>query len=62
MMLQYRTAVDYLGVRMDDSVSVAEMFRDDTTKGFDVSIQAREVPTPQRGIVDEPGAPLAFQS
>ena len=64
-------AVDYLGVRMDDIVSVSELFRDDTTQGFDVRIQGREVPTPQRCIVvvkdgqasilDEPDAPLAFQ-
>ena len=64
-------AVDYLGVRMDDIVSVSELFRDDTTQGFDVRIQGRGVPTPQRCIVvvkdgqasilDEPDAPLAFQ-
>ncbi len=64
-------AVDYLGVRMDDIVSVSELFRDDTTQGFDVRIQGREIPTPQRCIVvvkdgqasilDEPDAPLAFQ-
>ena len=64
-------AVDYLGVRMDDIVSVSELFRDDTTQGFEVRIQGREIPTPQRcmvvmkdgqaSIVDEPDAPLAFQ-
>ena len=64
-------AVDYLGMSMDDSISVSEIFRDETTQGFDVSIQGREVPTPQRCIVvvkdgqasilDEPDAPLAFQ-
>ena len=64
-------AVDYLGMRMDDSISVSEIFRNETTQGFDVSIQGREVPTPQRCIVvvkdgqasilDEPDAPLAFQ-
>ena len=67
-------AVDYLGVRVDDIVSVSELFRDDTTQGFDVRIQriqGREVSTPQRCIVvvkdgqasilDEPDAPLAFQ-
>jgi hypothetical protein len=58
-------------MRMDDSISVAEIFHDDTTQGFDVSIQGREVPTPQRCIVvlkdgqasilDEPGASSAFQ-
>jgi len=64
-------AVDYLGMSMDDSISVSEIFRDETTQGFDVSIQGREVPTPQRCIVvvkdgqasilDEPDAPLASQ-
>ena len=63
-------AVDYLHMRMDDSISVAEIFHDDTTQGFDVSIQGREDPTPQRcmvvvkdgqaSVVDEPDAPLAF--
>jgi hypothetical protein len=64
-------AVDYLGVRMDDIVSVSEMFRDDTAQGFEVRVQGSAVPTPQRclvvvkdgqaSIVDEPDAPLAFQ-
>ena len=64
-------AVDYLHMRMDDSISVAEIFHDDTTQGFDVSIQGRADPTPQRclvvvkdgqaSVVDEPDAPLAFQ-
>lgn len=64
-------AVDYLGMRMDDSISVAEIFRDDTAQGFDVSIQGREVSAPLRCIVvvkdgqasiaDDPDAPLAFQ-
>ncbi len=64
-------AVDYLQMRMDDSISVAEIFRDDTTQGFEVSIQGRTVPTQQRcvvvvkdgqaSILDEPEAPLPFQ-
>ena len=64
-------AVDYLGVRMEDIVSVSELFRNDTTQGFDVRIQGREVPTPQRCIVvvkdgqasilDELDTPDAFQ-
>jgi len=64
-------AVDYLHMRMDDSISVAEVFHDDTTQGFAVTIQGRAVPTPQRCIVvvkdgqasilDEPDAPVAFQ-
>jgi len=65
-------AVDYLHMRMDDSISVAEIFHDDTIQGFDVSIQGREVPTPQRctvvlkdgqaSILEEPDAPLPFRS
>jgi hypothetical protein len=64
-------AVNYLHMRMDESVSVAEIFRNDTAQGFDVSIQGREVLTPQRcivvvkdgqaSIVEEPAAPLPFQ-
>ena len=64
-------AVDYLGVRMDDIVSVSEIFSDDTAQGFDVRVQGREVSPPQRcfvvvkegqaSVVDEPGAPLPFQ-
>ena len=64
-------AVDYLQMRMDDSISVAEMFHDDTSQGFAVSIQGSENPTSQRcfvvvkdgqaSIVDEPDAPQPFQ-
>jgi hypothetical protein len=64
-------AVDYLGMRTDDSISVSEIFRDETTQGFDVSIQGRADPSPQRCIVVvkdgqasilyEPDGPLAFQ-
>ena len=64
-------AVNYLQMRMDDSISVAEIFYNDTTQGFDVSIQGREIPTPQRcivvvkdgqaSIVEEPEEPLPFQ-
>src|SRR5439155_18545376 len=44
-------AVDYLGVRMDDIVSVAEVLSDDATQHFDVRVQGREVSPPQRCIV-----------
>jgi len=64
-------AVDYLHMSMDDSISVSEIFHNDTAQGFDVSIQGREILTPQRcivvvkdgqaSIVDEPDGPLAFQ-
>jgi hypothetical protein len=64
-------AVDYLQMRMDDGISVAEIYHDDTTQGFDVSIQGREVLTQrcivivkdgQASIVDEQDAPQAFQT
>ena len=65
-------AVDYLEMRMDDSISVAEMFLDDTSQGFAVSIQGSVSPTTQRcfvvvkdgqaSIVDESDAPQPFQS
>lgn len=64
-------AVDYLGMRMDDSISVSEIFHDETSQGFNVSIQGREVPTPQQcivvvkdgqaSIVDDPYVPQPFQ-
>ena len=65
-------AVDYLGVKMDDIVSVAELFRNDTTQGFEVRVQGGAVsPKEERcvvvvkdgqaSIVDEPDAPLPFQ-
>jgi len=64
-------AVDYLEMRMDDSISVAEIFHDDARQGFAVSIQGSESPTTQRcfvvvkdgqaSIVDEPDAPQPFQ-
>ena len=64
-------AVDHLHMEMDDSISVAEIFHDDTAQGFAVSIQGRAVATPQQcfvvvkdgqaSIMDEPDAPAAFQ-
>jgi hypothetical protein len=64
-------AVDYLQMRMDDSISVAEVFHDDTAQGFAVTIQGRETPTPQRcfvmvkdgqaSIMDEPDSQRANQ-
>ena len=64
-------AVDYLGMRMDDSISVSEIFHDETSQGFDVSIQGRDFPTTQRcivvvkdgqaSIVDDPYVPQPFQ-
>jgi len=64
-------AVDYLGVKMEDIVSVSEILVDDTTQGFDVRVQGREVPTEERCIVlvkdgqasiwDKPDEPLPFE-
>lgn len=64
-------AVDYLEMRMDDSISVAEMFQDATSQGFAVSNQGSVSPTTlrcfvvvkdgQASIVDEPDAPQPFQ-
>ena len=64
-------AVDYLQMRMDESISVAEMFHDGTSQGFAVSIQGSVSPTTQRcfvvmkdgqaSIVDEPDAPQPIQ-
>jgi hypothetical protein len=33
---------------MDERISVSELFHDDMNQGFDVSIQEKEVPIPQR--------------
>lgn len=64
-------AVDYLQMRMDDSISVAEIFHDDNSRGFAVTIQGREPPTPQQcfvvvkdglaSIMDEPDTPQSSQ-
>ncbi len=64
-------AVDYLEMRMDDSISVAEMVHDGTSQGFAVNIQGSVSPTTQRcfmmvkdgqaSIVDAPDAPGPFQ-
>ena len=37
-------AVSYLGMQMGDFVSVSEVYNDDSTQGFDVSIQSKETP------------------
>jgi len=38
-------AISYLGMEKDDFVSVAEVFNDDKTQGFDVKVQGKETPT-----------------
>ena len=37
-------AVSYLGVKKDDIVSVAEVFNDTGTQGFEVRVQGKNVP------------------
>ena len=34
-------AISYLGMKMDDIVSIAEVFNDATTQGFEVSVQGK---------------------
>ncbi len=58
-------AISYLGMEKDDFVSVAEVFNDDKTQGFDVKVQGQETPTTgkcfvvvkdgQASIVTQPG-------
>ncbi len=58
-------AISYLGMEKDDFVSVAEVFNDDKTQGFDVKVQGKETPTTgkcfvvvkdgQASIVTQPG-------
>ena len=58
-------AICYLGMEKDDFVSVAEVFNDDKTQGFDVKVQGKETPTigkcfvvvkdGQASIVTQPG-------
>ena len=58
-------AISYLGMEKDDFVSVAEVFNDDKTQGFDVKVQGKETPTTgtcfvvvkdgQASIVAQPG-------
>jgi hypothetical protein len=38
-------AISYLGMQMDDFVSIAEMFDDGDSQGFDVTVQGKETPT-----------------
>jgi hypothetical protein len=38
-------AISYLGMHMDDFVSVSEMFDDGDSQGFDVRVQGKETPT-----------------
>ena len=58
-------AINYLGMQKDDFVSVSEAFHDDSSQGFDVRVQGKEVPTTGKcfvvvkdgkaSIVTEPG-------
>lgn len=38
-------AISYLGMHMDDFVSVSEMFDDGDSQGFDVKVQGKETST-----------------
>jgi hypothetical protein len=38
-------AISYLGMQMDDFVSVSQKFDDGKSQGFDVSVQGKETPT-----------------
>lgn len=38
-------AISYLGMQMDDFVSISEMFNDGNTQEFDVRVQGKETPT-----------------
>ena len=38
-------AISYLGMQMDDFVSVSQMFDDGHSQGFDVKVQGKETPT-----------------
>ena len=38
-------AIDYLGMQIDDFVTISEMFNDGKTQGFDVRVQGKEMPT-----------------
>jgi len=38
-------AISYLGMQMDDFVSVSQIFDDGHSQGFDVMVQGKEMPT-----------------
>ena len=44
-------AISYLGMEKDDFVSVAEVFHDDKTQGFDVKVQGKASPTTAKCFV-----------
>jgi hypothetical protein len=58
-------AISYLGMQMDDFVSVSQVFDDGNSQGFDVKVQGKEMPTTgqcfvvvqdgQASILTEPG-------
>ena len=41
-------ATSYLGVKMDDIVSVAEILIDSKTQGYEVSVQGEKVSDPEK--------------
>ena len=44
-------AISYLGVRMDDIVTVAEVFNNATSQGFEVHVQGEKAPTTEKCFV-----------
>ena len=44
-------AISYLGVRMDDIVTVAEVFNNATSQGFEVHVQGERAPTTEKCFV-----------
>jgi len=44
-------AISYLGVKMDDIVTVAEVFNDATSQGFEVHVQGENAPTTEKCFV-----------
>jgi hypothetical protein len=64
-------ALSYLGAQSNDFVSVAEIFNDEQTQGFDVRVQGKELPSTakcfvvvkegQASIVAQPGASSSTQ-
>ncbi len=44
-------AISYLGVKKDDIVSVAEVFNDTGTQGFEVRVQGEKAPSTEKCFV-----------
>ena len=44
-------AISYLGMQMDDFVSISERFNDGNTQEFDVRVQGKKTPTTGQCVV-----------